>query len=88
MAEHWFIQGVIRNPHTGETKDTGGERSVPAALGARLVRRGDWRKLRTFDDGNMESQLSEWTERGPQSPEMPKPRSTKGAVPPGAVLNG
>ena len=86
MAEHWFIQAVVRNAETGETRDIGGERSVPRALGAKLVRRGDWRKVRTFDDGLIDSQLTDWTEKGQTEP-SPRLRG-KGIVPPGAVLNG
>ena len=86
MAEDWICMAVVRNPETGETRDQGRERSFPAALGAKLVRRGDWRKIRVEDDGKGESGGIVWTEQGVPPPE--KPRSTKGAVPPGAALIG
>lgn len=88
MAECWICIALVRNSETGETRDQGRERSFPAALGAKLVRRGDWRKVRVENDGRDEAEGIVWTEKGGFTPDMPKPRSTKGLVPPGAVLNG
>jgi hypothetical protein len=66
----WWLQGVARNPQTGEETLVGRPKDMPMALALRRLSQGGWRKIREEETGSPEP-IAEWKEAGLPAP-LPK----------------